>query len=408
MIWNISDELFRLNFFIFSFMKKKVLLSASLFHFINDASAVAIPMIFPLLYSEGFIITKYCHIGILSYLGLFVTFVFQILIVNYAKNLFYKSMLVISICGISLSVFFLTFSNSFLLLLIFYILMRVFLSFYHPLGVATVSRAHPESALDSAMGIQSGSGNLGVFVSFISVGYLAQSWDWKFPLYIWAGAGLLLGGVSFLSVNKVPELKAVYRKPILSLWTKSLRSIKKYILGIFFGGSCWATTVYYAPSLLNHKFEVPLGKTGVAMAFWIALGTLMPYLFGFLSRKIGRGHLCFICLTGTTLFSLTLWLSPVKEMALLSLFLSGSFLFLIFPAFQAYTGISVKKKDQDIGFSLFANIQMLGGSIAGLISGFASDLLGINSPFLILALFGILVLIYYLKVPLIDQTEYKN
>jgi len=111
LIWNISDELFRLNFFIFSFMKKKVLLSASLFHFINDASAVAIPMIFPLLYSEGFIITKYCHIGILSYLGLFVTFVFQILIVNYAKNLFYKSMLVISICGISLSVFFLTFSN---------------------------------------------------------------------------------------------------------------------------------------------------------------------------------------------------------------------------------------------------------------------------------------------------------
>lgn len=389
-------------------MKNKVLFSASLFHFINDASAVAIPMIFPLLYSEGFIITKYSHIGILSYLGLFVTFVFQILIVNYSKDLSYRTMLIISICGISLFIFLLTFAQTLLFLMIFYVLMRIFLSFYHPLGVAAVSRAHPESALDSAMGVQSGSGNLGVFVAFISVGYLAQNWDWRFPLYIWAGAGLLLGVVSFLSVMKISGLKATYRRPDLSLWIKSLGSIKKYIIGIFFGGGCWATTVYYAPSLLNHKFNVPLGKTGVSMAFWIALGTLMPYLYGFLSKKIGRRRLCFICLAGTTFFSFILWLSQVQLMAVLSLLLTGSFLFLIFPAFQSYTGISADHKDQDIAFSLFANVQMLGGAVISLISGFISDLFGINSPFLLLALLGILVLIYYCKFPLMEHRGKRN
>jgi MFS family permease len=386
-------------------MKNRVLFSASLFHFINDASAVAIPMIFPLLYSQKFIITRYSHIGILSYLGLFVTFLFQILIVHYSKNLSYRFMLVLSICGISLFIFLLTFAHTLLLLMFFYVLMRIFLSFYHPLGVAAVSRAHPEDALDSAMGVQSGSGNFGVFIAFISVGYLAQNWDWRFPLYIWAAAGMFLGAVGFLSVRRISGLKATHRRPDLSLWLESLRRMKKYIIGIFFGGGCWATTVYYAPSLLNHKFNVPLGKTGVSMALWIALGTLMPYFYGFLSKKIGRRHLCFICLAGTTLFSLTLWLSQIHVMAVLSLLLTGLFLFLIFPALQSYTGISADHKDQDIAFSLFANIQMLGGAVISLISGFISDRFGINSPFLLLASLGILTLFYYWKFPLNDPKE---
>jgi MFS family permease len=389
-------------------MRKKILFSASLFHFLNDASSTTIPMLFPLLYSERFIITNYSQIGIISYLGLFVTFVFQILIVNYSKNLSYKAMLVISVCGISLFMFLMTFSQSYLILLVFYVSMRVFLSFYHPLGVATISRAHPESALDSAMGIQSGFGNFGVFIAFISVGYLAQTWNWRIPLYIWAGAGLLLGTVSFLSVNKISGLKATYRKPDLSLWLKSLARMKKYVFGIFFGGGCWATMVYYAPSLLHHKFNVPLGKTGISMALWIAFGTLMPYLFGFLSRKLGRGRLSFICIAGTTFFFFILWLSPVQEIALISLLLSGSFLFLIYPAFQSFTGLSAEHHDQDIAFSLYANIQMLGGAVTSLISGFVSDLFGINAPFLLIALIGVVVLLYYLKNPLILEPAGTN
>jgi len=47
-------------------MKNKVLFSASLFHALNDAATVTVPMIFPLLYTQQFIIKKYFHIGILS------------------------------------------------------------------------------------------------------------------------------------------------------------------------------------------------------------------------------------------------------------------------------------------------------------------------------------------------------
>jgi fucose permease len=90
-------------------------------------------------------------------------------------------------------------------------------------------------------------------------------------------------------------------------------------------------------------------------------------------------------------------------MAVLSLLLSGAFLFMIFPALQSFTSISVDHKDQDIAFSLFANVQMLGGAVISLISGFISDLFGINSPFLLLSIFGVLVLMYYLRYPLVDK-----
>ena len=58
-------------------------------------------------------------------------------------------------------------SWSFMSFLLFYLLMRVFASVYHSVGVATVSRSHPDRALDFAMGVQSASGNLGVFLSLL-------------------------------------------------------------------------------------------------------------------------------------------------------------------------------------------------------------------------------------------------
>ena len=73
------------------------------------------------------------------------------------------------------------------------------------MGIASVSRNHPDKGLDFAMGIQSGSGNLGVFIAFISVGYISQSSGWKMPLYIWALAAVIFGFISFSLLIKNPD-----------------------------------------------------------------------------------------------------------------------------------------------------------------------------------------------------------
>ncbi|MEE8604237.1 MAG: MFS transporter [Candidatus Aminicenantaceae bacterium] len=377
-------------------MKKRILFSASLFHAFNDASTVIVPMIFPLLFSQQFIIKNYSHIGIISNLGLLTTFLFQIVIANYAHKFEYKHLLLLSSLGISVSVLLITLSANMVSMLFLYLLMRGFTSFYHPIGIATVSKAHPDQGLDFAMGIQSGSGNLGVFVAFISAGYLAQNFGWKMPLYVCAGVSVFLGLASYFSVRKISLRRKSSVRPNFSSWIEALKDIKTYIPGFIFGGACWGTTVYYAPSLFNHKFEVPLGNTGVFLALWIGTGTVMTYFYGYLSKRTGRERLSFTSMIGSTVFLFVLGMASVLGIAAIALILFGAFLFLIYPAFQSFVANKVPEKNQVLAFSIVANIKMITGSVVVLIAGFLSDKFGINSPFLFLIGLGVLVLANYL------------
>jgi MFS family permease len=378
-------------------MRRNILISASLFHALNDATAVTIPMIFPLLFNQQFIIKKYSDIGIMSNLGLLVTFLFQIIIAHHAHKFEYRHMLLISIAGISFSVLLVTLAGNFASMLLFYLLMRMFISLYHPVGIATVSRAHPDQGVDFAMGIQSGSGNLGVFSAFILAGFLAQDFGWKMPLYVCAMAGLGLGLSSFFAVRNISLKRENPIGPDFASWMRTFKEIKVYVLGFVFGGACWGTTVYYAPSLFNHKFKVPLGSTGIFLASWIGIGTVMTYSYGYLIKRIGRRKASILSLICSSFFLLLLGASSNLMIALVGLFFYGAFLFLLFPAFQSFVANKVPESNHVVAFSIVANIQMLTGALIVLISGFLSDKFGINFPFLFLGVLGILAsTIYFL------------
>jgi MFS family permease len=376
-------------------MKKRVLFSASIFHFLNDASSVTVPMIFPLLYSQKFIIENYSHIGILSYLGLMTTFIFQIIVANLSDKFEYKNWLLLSYLGICISLFLLTFTSVFATFLAVYLIFRTFTSFYHPVGVAWVSKTHPGQRVDFAMGVQSGTGNLGVLIAFITVGYLAQNFNWKLPVLVWALAGFLLGTVSFISAKKTYTKSRQFSNPDFSSWMKTLKTIRIYILAFVFGGACWGTTVYFAPSLLHHKFGIPMGKTGLYLALWIGLGTVTNYLFGYLSQRLGRFKIALFGFFGSSLSLFILGMATQPTLAIISLLCFGTFLFLIYPAFNSFVGNVVPSQNQTQAFSITANTQVLTGAVVNLIAGFLSDKFGISSPFLLLGIMGILISAYF-------------
>lgn len=376
-------------------MNKKVLFSASLFHMLNDAATVTVPMVLPLLYSQQFIVKKYYQIGILSNLALLVTFFSQIFIAIISDKVEYRLMLFVSYAGICLCLVLLTFSSSYASLLLIFLTMRIFNSFYHPIGVAWVSKTHASQGIDFAMGIQSASGNLGVFIAFILSGYLAQHFNWRTPLLVWAASCFLLGSLSFFMVRNVSSREEKVAKPDFSSWMKTLKKIGVYLPGFAFGGSCWAITIYYAPSLLNHKFLVPMGQTGIYLALWIVLGTVIPYFFGYLSQRFGRFKLSLFSFIGATLFLFLLGTAPLIAAAAIGLIFYGAFLFLIYPGFQSFVGNEVPAGNQAVAFSLSANVQMLAGAVVVLISGFLSDRFGINSPFIFLGALGVVASIFY-------------
>jgi MFS family permease len=373
---------------------RRVLVSSSIFHGLNDAATVAVPMIFPILYAQGSIIRSYSEIGLLSNFGLLTTLLFQVLVVHLSQSAEYRHLLGASFAGISLTLFLIPLSAGYWQLFFLYLLFRAFDSFYHTVGMAWVSRTHPHRAIDLAMGVQSGSGMFGVFLAFLTFGYLAQDSNWQFPLRVWGGACFGLGLVSFLLIRKYHFPRGDGGRLGFTSWLQTARLVRQYIPGFLFGGASWAVTIYFAPSLLYHKFSMPMGRTGLFMAAWIGIGTVTTYLFGPVSRRVGRATVFRTGFGGASLSLLVVGLSTRPGLAVLGLLAFGFFLFVIYPALQSFVGNTCPEPCQPQAFSLVSNLQMLAGALVSLLSGFLSDRFGISAPFITMGGLGAVAFIF--------------
>ncbi len=380
-------------------MKKKILLAASLFHALTDASTVIIPMIFPILYNQRFMITRYSQIGLLSNLGMLATVFVQFLVVRISFRYEYRNLLFFSLVGICGSMALVPFGHSFAALLAFFLFFRLFTSFYHPIVIAWVSKSQSGSGqgLDDAMGIQSGSGNVGVALAFLSVGFLTQRWNWKFPLFAWSAFALLLGILGLMVLRGITSRSE--ERPSLSAasWFRALAAIRRYMPGFFFGGMGWAATVYYAPSLLNHKFLVPMGQTGLYLALWIGLGTITGYGYGIWSRRFGRKAVFLTSLAGAALSLFAIGFAPQRSLAVAGLLAFGGFLLMTYPSLHTFVGTTVPTSLQTQAFSLVSNIQLVSGALVALVAGFLSDALGIHIPFIFAGILTLTVFLYYVS-----------
>ncbi len=377
-------------------MKHKILFSASLFHAVNDAASVIVPTIFPLLYSQSHLITSYSQIGLLSNLGLLTTFCLQFLVVRVSLRAEYRNLLLWSVLGICGSMALLTTSSSFLVLLGLFILIRVFMSFYHPVIIAWISKSQPAEGLGQAMGIQSGSGNLGVFLAFMTVGFLAENFGWRTPLLAWSGFGLLIGILSFTVLRGVSSKEAARPALRFSGWMRVLDKIRRLVPGFIFGGVGWSVTVFFAPSLLNHEFSIPMGRTGLFLALWIGLGTFSGYGYGFLSRILGRRKVFLASLGGATASLAVLGFAPGRSYAVAGLLVFGVFLLMTYPSLHTFVGSLVPRGEQTQAFSWVSNIQMISGALLALLAGVLSDSFGIRSPFVLSSALSGAAFLYYL------------
>ena len=378
-------------------MKKRILLSASFFHALNDAASIITPMVFPLLLAQNFLIANYSQIGVLSNLGLLTSFLVQFLAVRVSFWCEYRTLMILSGLGLCASMAVTPLARTYGMLLVFFLLMRVFASFYHPIVIAWVSKSRAGSGreLDDAMGIQSGSGNLGVGLAYLTVGFLAQRWGWRTPLFVWALFGLVLAGLGSWALRGVSSRSE--ERPSLKPadWRRSLRSIKRFVPGFFLGGAGWSVAVYYAPSLLHNKYGIPMGQTGLFLALWIGLGTVTGYGYGVWSRRFGRKPVFLASLGGASAALFLLGFAPTKALAVAGLLLFGGFLLMTYPSLHTFVGSTVPASGQTMAFSWVSNIQLLSGALVSLVSGVFSDLIGIQFPFVFTGALALAVFLFY-------------
>jgi MFS family permease len=375
-------------------IQRKVLSAVALHHFCNDASVVALPAILPLLYTEGVLIKRYSNIGTLILIGLAVAVVLQLLIGHNIKTRHYRCCLALDALIVGISLILMTLSTNYLMLVLFFVGVRIGTSVYHPVGISWISSTFESTGLDRAMGFQSAFGDIGVLFAFASTGLLAQFFGWKMPLVLWGIINLAAVAVG-LTVSRGTIGAAEIRETSGAVsWRETIGRLRSFMPVIILGGMAWGVTLGYAPSLFNHRLGISMSNTGLILSCWMAAGTLSSFFYGRIAELLGRHRTIMIAYIVIVVTAFTLGVSANTHITIAAFIVYGTALFVTYPAILSFVGSTVDAKNRTAAFSLVATVQILGNSMFAFISGFLSDAYGINTPFLLLGGATLLSVIY--------------
>src|SRR5260370_37690378 len=171
----------------------RILYVVSLNHATNDGSVYLLSSLFPIVLAL-FNISVF-QVGIIVALGYLVNILFQPVVGHYSERRDPGRLLAIGISIITVSVISFVFATGFLSLLASVILLRLGSSFFHPIGISTVSKSYGGPRLQKSMGFQSAFGNLGVLLGFLTSAplYLALGWGAPFVVFAaWTLADIVL------------------------------------------------------------------------------------------------------------------------------------------------------------------------------------------------------------------------
>jgi MFS family permease len=377
---------------------RRILGAASVFHAFNDASVVALPTIFPILYSGGVIIRRYADIGTMILIGLTVSFVLQFVIGHCAKGRHYRVLLALDNVIIGTFLLLTPLVHSYFVFVLLFMGVRVGASIYHPVGIAWISHTFRGRSLDRAMGMQSAFGDVGVLAAFLATGYMAQRFGWMVPLLVW-GTLNLAAAVTGLAVSKgtmPPGARREDEEPVC--WSETVRDQRLLIVPTLLGGIAWGVMLAYAPSLLNHKFGAPMSITGVILGGWIGAGVVISLLYGKIAERTGRYGSIVIGSVLTAVATCLIGFSGSFAATAALMIFSGMSLFITFPAVLTLVGISAQSKNRTAAFSMVSNLQIIGNATFTFIAGFMSDAWGINTPFFLLGAASFAIAIYVVAV----------
>jgi MFS family permease len=379
--------------------EKKILGSVCVFHLFNDASVVALPTIYPILYTQGFLIRRYADIGTMILIGLIVSIFFHFFVGHWAKGRHYRLLLVLDDLVVGLFLLLTPLAKNYGMLVLLYVGVRIGSSIYHPVGISWTTHTFRGKNFDRAMGIQSAFGDIGVLGAFIGTGYLAQSFGWTNPLYIWGAlciAAALTGLVISHGTGDDGDFDAREGEPVS--WLETVHDQRFLILPGLLSGLSWGITLAYGPSLLNHKLGASISLTGAVLGCWIGAGILASLMYGRVVTRIGRyGAIILGCALTAVSTCVIAFSTNIVVMAILLAFFGWS-LFLTFPALLTLVGSVAKPKNRTAAFSLNANVQILGNAAFTFIAGFMSDAWGINTPFLLLGAVALIIAVYVIAL----------
>lgn len=377
--------------------RHRILSTVCLYHALNDGAISVIPILFPIF--KIMFDLSYTQVGIITSGALLINIISQMIIGRSSDGKNFRTMLTLGILLISLSMFLLTLTIEFLTLTFFIFILRFSASFFHPIGTGWISRIFKKDRLDWAMGIQSGSADIGAFIAISTTLYITEIFRLEFPLLMWSLAGgvIVLTGIiltrnideKHLIVKKKKEKQKI--KEALNEAFSLVGRIKILIPAFMISGASWGVIITYLPLLLTERTDLSLAYIGLIVALWIGIGALFSFFYGKINEKIGRKNVLLLSYLTIGTSGILLAMYSNIFLYLLIMILLGISVFLTFPTLASFISENTHESVEGRTFGTVFTLQLGGGTLLLFVGGVLSDLIGIWIPFAILGVLSLLL-----------------
>ena len=370
--------------------KKRILSAVALSHAFNDASVVIIPLLFPIF--KNLFNLSYTEVGIITGGGLLITLISQLLIGRVSDKKNKRTFLLLGTFLLGVTFLLIPLTKGFLTLVFFVFLHRFAASFFHPIGIAWISKVFKKDRLDWAMGIQSAFGDFGAFIAILTTPFIVEFKNWTYPFYVWTVISIFCLFVfiylthSFIDENNNINNK-IKKKPFQVSIKEDWNEIKKttlFLPGFIISGLAWSVIINYLPLLLTERTDLSLSYIGVMISFWVGIGVIVCMFYGKITNKFGRKNVIIISYVAIGLMGVSLSIFTNVLILLIIIVLLGIATFLSYPALFSFISEITQDNIEGKMFGYIFTVQLAGGTIVLFLSGVTSDIWGIWTPFAIL------------------------
>jgi YNFM family putative membrane transporter len=292
------------------------------------------------------------------------------------------------ILGVALAGLLVGLSHTYLMMIVFLVLMGLLAGGYHPAAPPLISASVKPENLGRALGLHMIGGGASFFLAPIIAAWIAASWGWRGPFITLAVPAAVVGIVLYVILGQRGLTKKSRPKAAPSQKDKAPDQGRRSTLAYFiflatFTHAVLFSAMSFIPLFMVDHFLVSKATAAASIAIIYSAGLWVSPIGGYLSDRLGRVPVvltvCFV--TGPLIYLLNL--APYRWGIVVLLLMMGITIYVRMPVAEAYIvgRTSERHRSTVLGIYFFGNME--GSGLFAPIMGYLIDHLGFSAAFTI-------------------------
>jgi len=297
-----------------------------------------------------------------------------------------RVLITVGICGVAVAGILVGLSQTYLMMMVFLVLMGVLGGGYHPSAAPLISKSVEPKNLGRALGFHLIGGSGSFFLAPLIAAGIATAWGWRGPFIGLAVPTVIFGIIFYLllggRVDTRPSREIVSEVPEeepspVGRW----RRLAVFMVLTIFTQAVTFSTIAFIPLFIVDNFGVGEEVAATFLSIIYSAGLWASPLGGYLSDRFGRLRVILLaCLIISPLIYLLNLVSYGPGIGALLLFI-GMVMYIRMPASESYVISQTTQRRRSTVLGIYYFTGMEAGAVFAPIMGFLIDRFGFHTSF---------------------------